>query len=290
MSQKRYNILSIDFDRFLITDKDVLTYFPDGIDMPTPASELIWGNRYISRDVRDKILSVTIHQNAVNQIVRVLAAQDANTHVLVCNSHREIYDFIHEHTMFEQPLRIHHLDLHTDLYSTLPDIDCGNWLWHIRNEYPDTQTVWYPSALSWQIHGKNVRDSFDEIKLSMPARTQRFDLIFICRSDPWMPPHLDFIFQKMLDQLKEKAKFSIEIEEQVTHPRNTGGYNLILRYTKQMDPRLQELYEIYKKHPSQLPKKRQDTVMLYQKYNDCTRDEALLQTLSYLPTDQWDCL
>lgn len=55
----------------------------------------------------------------------------------------------------------------------------------------------------------------------------KFDIIFLCRSDNWLPPHLDNEFQELVDFIVRKFK-TIRIDPQVKKPRELGKFARLL--------------------------------------------------------------
>lgn len=108
--------------------------------------------------------------------------------------------------------------MHHDLFNDNPYLDCGNWLMHIYNEIPNTHISWVANPVSEDVYG------FDDKLKSMVLNTlesikdRKFDIVFLCRSDNWLPPHLDNEFQELVDFTAKKFK-TIRIDSQVKKPR-----------------------------------------------------------------------
>ena len=49
-------------------------------------------------------------------------------------------------------------------------------------------------------------------------KDRKFDIVFLCRSDNWLPPHLDNEFQELVDFIVRKFK-TIRIDPQVKKAR-----------------------------------------------------------------------
>ncbi len=85
------SILSIDFDYFQDASPDVFSSYPDGIDLPTDISNVVWICKYaFSRD-RDKILTVKPLTQELKCLEELLTSQDPSAKVLVSQSHLSIY-------------------------------------------------------------------------------------------------------------------------------------------------------------------------------------------------------
>ena len=89
---------------------------------------------------------------------------------------------------------------------------------HIHNEIPNTHISWVANPVSEDVYG------FDDKLKSMVLNTlesikdRKFDIVFLCRSDNWLPPHLDDEFQELVNFIARKFK-TIKIDSQVKKPR-----------------------------------------------------------------------
>ena len=119
------------------------------------------------------------------------------------------------------------VDMHHDLFNDNPYLDCGNWLMHIRNEIPNTHISWVANPVSEDVYG------FDDQLKSMVSNTlesvknRKFDIVFLCRSDNWLPPHLDDEFQELVNFIARKFK-TIKIDSQVKKPREMDKITRLL--------------------------------------------------------------
>ena len=100
-STRSLKVLSIDFDYFQNVDADTIrSCYPDGIDLPTELSTIVWSGYYANDRTRNKLSSVTILNDELNLLRKLLTSKDnfrVSTPVLIANSHVHIYDFIHEY-------------------------------------------------------------------------------------------------------------------------------------------------------------------------------------------------
>lgn len=114
--------------------------------------------------------------------------------IMVSDSHRYCYDFVISNYNQDDisEVNIINVDFHHDMYEHGEDLDCGNWLLKLSQEIP-CKCIWV-----------RREDSDDEIyhlsetNISLEStidlhRIEEFnyDLVFICRSGMWSPPHLD---------------------------------------------------------------------------------------------------
>ena len=90
-----FRILSIDFDYFQLASRETfINNYPDGLDLPTLLSTIVWGTHYSSNP--NLIKQVRINKTKLAQIIKILKFQRKDTPVLITQSHIDIYDFIHE--------------------------------------------------------------------------------------------------------------------------------------------------------------------------------------------------
>lgn len=194
-------ILSIDFDYFQNVTKDVLRDYPDGIDLGTSLSKIVWAVRYIEGNpAKERVESVNLNQELFDNVMNVLSEQHPHTPIMIHQSHVDAYDFICEQ-MEERDsdeIQLINIDFHHDIVNECDTLDCGNWIGHLKKAYPRIEVTWIARELSLEAYG--LQDSTKAlIDLSLDKiQGQHFDAIFICRSDSWSPPHLDIHFQLLL--------------------------------------------------------------------------------------------
>ena len=193
-------ILSIDFDYFQNVTKDILRDYPDGIDLGTSLSKIVWAVRYVQGNPsKERIESVSLNQDLFDNVISVLSRQLPCVPVMARQSHVDAYDFIcdqmEEYDTDE--LELINIDFHHDIVNECSTLDCGNWISFVKEAYPKAKVTWVARELSLEVYGLN--DSTIPIELSLDCiKDQQFDAIFICRSDAWSPPHLDIHFQYLL--------------------------------------------------------------------------------------------
>lgn len=215
----RFKVLSIDFDFFQDATKDALHHYPNGVDVSSELSTLVWGKYYIP-PTKDIIESVTINRLLYCQMMAILSNLRPDIPVKIANSHKHIYDFIHEHRE-DKSVAVFNVDLHHDLFNDNSEIDCGNWLKHLKEDLPDTNIHWIARPVSLECYGIDDKDipvetNFEKIK------DIDFDAVFLCRSDPWLPPHLDGYFDRMVELCASVFDNALA-EKQVLKPRDVSG-------------------------------------------------------------------
>lgn len=213
----KFRVLSIDFDFFQDTDKDTIANcYPDGVDLPSDLSNIIWASHYANYS--NELHKVSINKDLLYDLYDILYNQSINIPVLITQSHVNIYNFINNLTDKNQVLSIVNVDLHHDVCNDNPTVDCGNWISHLCKEHPNSNVHWICRELSMECYNLSIKDfpielNFDKIKDGY------FDAIFICRSDMWLPPHLDNYFHDLLLECKLHFK-NVLVQQSITSPRD----------------------------------------------------------------------
>lgn len=222
MPKKHLNVLSIDFDYFQKVAFDTIkTCYPDGIDLPAELSTIVWSSYYANPNTEKLLQLVSTDKTQLAQLCTLLTKQESKTPVCIANSHVHIYDFIHKYVdkFNAKTTDVVNIDMHHNLFNDNPEIDCGNWLMHIAKDFPDGKIFWISNPISNEAYG--LGEEFDDIinHSIEEIKNTKYDIIFLCRSDNWLPPHLDGDF----DDLKEfmaKHFAHILIDNQIKKPRD----------------------------------------------------------------------
>ena len=210
-------VLSIDFDYFQDGTKEQLSMYPDGIDLPPELSDIVWAGKYFYYG--EKLRKVSINTRLYQEIIRILRRQRKDIPVMITNSHVKCYNFILGQS--ETNVNLTNVDLHHDFFNDNKRLDCGNWIGKLKEYIVVDSIRWICREISLDVYGFT---RYEEGKL-MPIcigldtiRAENFDLLFICRSDPWVPPHLDEYFNDLL-KICESHFINIIVEPRVNHPR-----------------------------------------------------------------------
>ena len=76
-STRNLKVLSIDFDYFQNVDADTIrSCYPDGIDLSTELSTIVWSGYYANDRTRNKLSSVTILNDELNLLRKLLTSKD----------------------------------------------------------------------------------------------------------------------------------------------------------------------------------------------------------------------
>lgn len=201
---KKVTVLSIDFDFFQKVSKNTLqTCYPDGIDVSTQLSKYTWAGYYTNMKTAKPLSEVKIDTDKLDQMKDILTKCTSAKDIKIANSHLVIYEFIHElmEKYKSSYLDIINVDMHHDLMNDNINVDCGNWLGRIAEEY-DTRIRWVANPISKEMFGlDDERFSVIGTDLNIINPTN-VDAIFLCRSDNWTPPHLDKDFNNLFEHIK----------------------------------------------------------------------------------------
>lgn len=216
--QNTINILSIDFDFFQDVDADVIkNCYPDGVDISTEMSRIVWSSRYMTEEA---ISNVKIRKDALDKMKKILSKCPADAKVLISHTHKDIYDMISD--LVEKKnipnLNIINVDMHHDMFNENFELDCGNWIKFVSQSYP-TKITWIANPISREVYGLKDHE-YDIIKANLDAikNPESIDAVFLCRSDAWVPPHLDKYFNELVEMIGKKFNEAL-IEKCVETPR-----------------------------------------------------------------------
>ena len=223
-------ILSIDFDYFQKVSPEVLrTCYPDGVDLSPEISTIVWSGYYANPMQEEKLNGVSIMEQELKKIKEVILNQQSDIPAMIAGSHLQIYDFIHTFADTSDKLAVAHIDMHHDMFNKNPEVDCGNWLGHITEEYR-TEILWIANPVTAEMYGltddaepsgKAVCDLMKTSIAEIEGKT--FDMIFLCRSDIWLPPHLDSYFSDLCKVMKQHFN-EIILEQKIDKPREYQQY------------------------------------------------------------------
>ena len=197
---KTLRVLSVDFDFFQRVNVETLMYcYPDGIDLPPDLTTITWASHYNFQ--ADRLKKVTVDRKRLTQLKQIIRNQNPLIKVMVVSSHVHIYDFILSNMPGYDQCDIINIDMHHDMFNNNNRLDCGNWVTHIKKAIPNCNITWIANKISNEVYGLKdlpVKYEFDDIM------DKTFDLLFLCRSDTWLPPHLDKNFAEVVRLIQRK--------------------------------------------------------------------------------------
>lgn len=110
---------------------------------------------------------------------------------MVADSHMHAYDFIRENHD-GSATELYNVDFHHDTFDVGKEVHCGNWLRRLLDEGAVDEAYWLNRPES-ELDGNLTT----VIQLSELPKTG-YDLVYVCRSGWWTPPHMDGDFIKYL--------------------------------------------------------------------------------------------
>lgn len=209
-------ILSIDWDYFIdATMSQRMSMFPDGGNENLPAyiANILWVSHYDG-----KLENIGIKEKDL-EVAKDLIANNFNK-IMIADSHKHIYDFI-QNNFDEDIIEVTNIDFHHDLYGINDiercDVDCGNWMVKLCDEY-DCSYRWVKQSDSDdELDNKNFCEIENATILDLIK--EKFDLLYICKSSIWSPPHLDKYFIDAFLPLIEQTDIEVTYEKTVFDDR-----------------------------------------------------------------------
>lgn len=198
---KTLKVLSIDFTFFQnVNVETIRTCYPDGHKLTTNMSRFVWSSYYANPASSEQLESVTARNDILDSLKQKLSVcADKNIPILVSTDHADIYDFVKDIMSEKQLIKldITNIDMYHDIVNANYELDCGNWLKFLSDEY-DVTATWIAHPISKELLGlsdpayKNLPTDFSKLD------TTDVDAVFLCRNDSLLPPLLDSDFDKLL--------------------------------------------------------------------------------------------
>lgn len=241
-------ILSVDFDFFQNVSLELMKIYPPGIDVPASYSESIWARRYARQE--EDVMSIGILEQQFEQMKEMLLRQDSEIPAMIAGSHVKAYGFIHEHVPENGKHLLVNVDMHHDMFNEDPKVDCGNWIGFLTKEYQEMCPLWICNPVSKEMYGikeKDVEHTKHKLAELIPEtldmiQDERFDLIFLCRSDIWLPPHLDDKFLELAELIQSHFKH-VTAERDALRPRKE--YLFLTEELRKNDTYLDRKFDIF---------------------------------------------
>lgn len=228
MENRELNILSIDFDFFQIVDTETIyECYPDGLDLPTKLTEITWAGHYRQPVDRDRLFNVKANENLIQEVQELAIENARNSRIpfILANSHKHIYKFIKQELARckYKSVNIYNLDMHHDYTNRGSKVDCGNWLGHAVKDFPDCTATWVMNSISLKLADESEIKTLHKVKTLRCLKDVKFDMIYLCRSDSWTPPHLDNHFTELAYNLGYEFSNCFG-DSDVLQPRNLRVY------------------------------------------------------------------
>ena len=199
--------------------------------MPTNLSEIVWGSKYAM--YARELAKVILLYHEYDSLLELLSKQNRNCPVMIANSHSHIYGFIQSY--LRGTAQITNIDMHHDIINDNAELDCGNWISKLikdkviakssPKEYNSIR--WIANPISLDTYGlsedldpqmQKTLANLCQCKSIADIIDEKFDIIYLARSDNWSPPHLDTYFCDLVKKIKERF-FDIVVERGIDKPR-----------------------------------------------------------------------
>ena len=250
---KTFKVLSIDWDYLVKATMDErLKMFPDGGNekLPEIISNMIWSVRYTSYP---QLKDIGVDTDAMGILNEFISKNCFDSPVVVSDSHRDIWNAILRYKSKDSPIDVINVDFHHDMYvNDIGHVDCGNWvncLFETKTQYSrklknkDNHYYWIAREdsddyLTEECQRLNYMVKKD-INFLKNLDDFECNLLFICRSSIWSPPHLDEEFMNFYKWCIDNTSGTqpCSVNSKVTHSR----------YTQEMKKDIQSQMEIFSK-------------------------------------------
>lgn len=187
-------ILSIDFDYFI--DADISTR-----DEKFPVAEEITSQEEIQRvwdecyehypEIKD--IGVISDYDLISKYLK----EHPNTRRVVKDSHKFMYDLAFSSRPCD--LEVVNIDFHHDRYigGRASQVDCSNWVRFIEEEHPELKMKWVKRSDSEtsSLLGEFPYETTEDLASVL---NEDYDVIFLCFSPEWTPPHLRDLYNSLV--------------------------------------------------------------------------------------------
>lgn len=122
-------------------------------------------------------------------------------------SHKSIYPIV-DRISKTKNIEIVNIDFHHDYYHHYikgEEYNCGNWLRVIKDERPNTKIKWVrrEDSQTVSLDGEFPYSHTTDIESVLK---DSYDIIFLCFSPEWTPPHLEKEYRELIECLKRSEK------------------------------------------------------------------------------------
>lgn len=152
-------------------------------------------------------------------VVKDILHHVAPSHVVFANNHHQILD-----VMPEGPLEILNFDHHHDVdypgwNEDLP-LHEGNWVGHLVRQGRVVSYTWYRNDNSEELEvGVERPPNYKEVSLpGVDLPEGSFDLVFICLSPNWIPPHLWWLRRQLEEEVRRVGVKSLRCLDVAPEP------------------------------------------------------------------------
>lgn len=222
---KTLNVLSIDFSYYQNIQKDTLNKYPEGKDVSSDMTEMIWSSYYAKNE--SSLREITTNRGEIDKTITYLKTCNKNIPVMISANHSPIYEFLCNQMHDTNSIKLHliHIDMYHDMFNDNYELDNGNWIKFISEDF-DTFTEWITNPVSKSLYGLDS-PKFTNIRTSIPSNPNELldpttiNAIFLCKNNALLPPHLDPDFKKLTDYI-ENTYTNVTVLKQADKIRDIG--------------------------------------------------------------------
>lgn len=237
-------ILSIDFDYFVNpTPLQRARFFPDGgREMNDLLNTIVWSGAYSQSEIvarkfpnEKSLLDVELLTKPLKKVHDIIMSQKGIS-CMVADSHAHAYAFIQDN-YDGSVTELYNVDFHHDTYNVGEEVNCGNWLRRLLDEGIVDKAYWVNQPDSEM--GDNLAKVIPFSKLPKTG----YDLVYVCRSGWWTPPHMDEAF------IEQLARPLIENQQgwEVVYQQGI----LASRYNEELKASVKQMNEVWDKIPTE---------------------------------------
>lgn len=208
----KLKVLSIDWDYFVAaTASERASLFPDGGNekLAPILRSIIWASRYAAADSLSEIDVLDTVRSVTDDLAESVRRHTPEA-IWVSDSHAPAYQVILDalESTGKDTVDLVNIDFHHDVYGgnsgRADEVNCGSWL-RVLDLVMENNDNFY----TWVGHEDSDMADWEDFNTELPKYGEtRFttrlsdidiadtdwDVVFLCRSDMWSPPHLDSDF------------------------------------------------------------------------------------------------
>jgi ribosomal protein L37AE/L43A len=216
-------VMSLDWDYYIdATKMQRFHLFPHVHDEKDAIADDAdrWSTEYAQKE---ELSSIGIREDELNRTLNhIKNSKNKPTRFVVTESHEDIVLTVAQ-TKRETSMPVHlvNVDHHHDAFLTGDpddpmDMNCGNWLRYMKDNLMIDRAAWIRSKDS-EFFEKQIPEGqidLDEIvgfeEFESHELNENVDVIFLCRSGGWSPPHLDQKFEKLISDIEAQTGLTAE--------------------------------------------------------------------------------
>lgn len=201
------NIVTIDFD---IVMHRSLGIYNDLVDDEENTVQDILNNNPESGFY--PIPDLSLYNYLTNYVAKVAKKLPKNK-IIFIDSHEAVANIIDADILNigDKEFNIFNLDFHHDIAydeddkdNRLEEYDCGNWVKYLFDHYQNfKEYIWIKTKESTDYDGKNnfvyKTRNYDITKYNLDALVKSTDVLFLCKSEPWVPLEVNFLYELWKD-------------------------------------------------------------------------------------------